>query len=207
VPETARQYFMDIQRHYPEGPISLAAVSLGSYIAFDLAQQLLAAGRDVHMLALFDAEGPGGRSKIGGKARILAHVRRARAEGPSYALRLVENRLSDLRSRVEKLRVRLAARKGEAKALTIGTFVAANELAVQAYEAQPIDLALTIFRAKGDVFDSPESAADGLGWAPVAEAGFGVIDVPGDHLSILQPPNVAALAAHMARIMARARKA
>lgn len=203
VVDTAKRYFDDIQTHYPTGPISLAAVSLGSYIAFELARQLTEAGREVQLLALFDAEGPGGRSKIHGRARVSAHVRRARAEGTGYLLHLISNRLTGLRNRVEKARVRLAAAKGEAAPLTIGTFVAANELAVQAYEAQPTTVPLTIFRAASDVFDSPENAQSGLGWAPVAEAGFQVIDVPGDHLSILQPPNVTALAAHIAQALAK----
>ena len=203
VPETARRYFDDIQRHFPEGPIALAAVSLGSYIAFDLARQLTEAGRKVQLLALFDAEGPGGRSRIRGGARLMAHVRRMRSDGLGYVLHLVSNRLTDLKNRVEKARVRLASRKGEAAPLTIGTFVAANELAVQAYDAHPIGVPLTIFRAEANVFDSPESARDGLGWASVAEAGFQVIDVPGDHLSILQKPNVAHLAVHIARSMRR----
>lgn len=205
VEATARCYFEDIQRHYPEGPVSLAAVSLGSYIAFELARQLHDAGRDVRMLALFDAEGPGGRSRLKGKARLLAHGRRLRSEGMGYLLHILSNRLTDLRNRVEKTRVRMASAKGEAAPLTISTFVAANELAVQAYDAQPIDIPLTIFRASENVFDSPESAADGLGWASVAQAGFDLIDVPGDHLSILQPPNVEQLATQMQRAMRRSK--
>jgi thioesterase domain-containing protein len=86
--------------------------------------------------------------------------------------------------------------------MTIDSFVAANELAVAAYEAQPIDLPLTIFRAEENIFDSPESRAEGLGWAPVAEVGFQVFDVPGDHLSILVPPNVDHLAAFMTPVLA-----
>lgn len=203
VEATARCYFEDIQRHHPTGPVSLAAVSLGSYIAFELAQQLLAAGRDVRMLALFDAEGPGGRSRLSGLPRLLAHARRLRAEGPGYVGHILSNRLTDVKNRVEKLRVKKASAKGGAAPLTIGTFVAANELAVQAYDAQPIDLPLTIFRAMEDVFDSPESSREGLGWAPVAEAGFEVIDMPGGHLTMLFPPNVTLLAGHMARRMKR----
>jgi amino acid adenylation domain-containing protein len=203
VEATARCYFDDIQRHYPDGPVSLAAVSLGSYIAFDLARQLHAAGREVRMLALFDAEGPGGRSRLKGTARLMAHGRRLRSEGAGYFLHILSNRLTDLRNRVEKARVRMASAKGETAPLTISTFVAANELAVQAYDAQPIDIPLTIFRAGANVFDSPESTEDGLGWAPVAGAGFELIDVPGDHLSILQPPNVDRLAAQMQRAMRR----
>jgi amino acid adenylation domain-containing protein len=202
VEETAKRYFEDIQQHHPKGPVSLAAVSLGSYIAFDLAQQLLAAGRDVRMLALFDAEGPGGRSRLRGSARFAAHIRRARHEGAAYLLHILSNRLVNLRNSVEKLRLRAATQKGEASPMTIGSFVAANELAVEAYEAQPIDLPLTIFRAEENIFDSPESRAEGLGWAPVAEAGFQVFDVPGDHLSILAPPNVETLAVHMAKVLA-----
>ncbi len=203
VEATARCYFDDIQRHYPTGPISLAAVSLGSYIAFDLARQLVNAGREVRMIALFDAEGPGGRSRLRGLARLLVHVRRLRGEGAGYLLHLISNRLTDLRNRVEKARVKTASAKGEAAPLTIGTFVAANELAVQAYEAQPITRPLTIFRAMENVFDSPESSRDGLGWSPVAQAGFEVIDSPGGHLTMLAPPHVALLAQHMAQRMAR----
>ncbi|WP_392341703.1 hypothetical protein L0Z65_17600 (plasmid) [Phaeobacter sp. BS52] len=42
-----------------------------------------------------------------------------------------------------------------------------------------------------------------MGWAPVAAAGFELIEVPGSHLSILQEPNVQDMARHMARIMQR----
>lgn len=201
VEATAQVYFEEIQQHFPTGPIGLAAVSLGSYIAFELAQRLVGAGRDVRLLALFDAEGPGGRSRITGAARLLAHGRRLKDEGLGHVLRIVSNRLTDLRNRVERLRVRMASSKGEAAPLTIGTFVAANELAVQAYEAQPIDIPLTIFRAKENVFDSPESARDALGWAPVAAAGFRVTDIPGGHLTMLMPPNVAQIAGCIARAM------
>ncbi|MBN2631865.1 MAG: amino acid adenylation domain-containing protein [Rhodobacteraceae bacterium] len=202
VQQTARAYLEDIQQHYPTGPISLAAVSLGSYIAFELAQQLLAAGRDVRVLALFDAEGPGGRSRIQGLIRLRAHWRCLRRDGVVYVLRMIENKLVNLRNRIAKLQVRLAMRNGGATPMTIDRFVAANELAVQAYDAQPILRPLTIFRAAEDTFDSPETARDGLGWASVAAAGLEVIEVPGDHLSMLQPPNVTALAAHLTRLLA-----
>ena len=133
----------------------------------------------------------------------MAHIRRARHEGAAYLLHIVSNRLVNLRNRVEKLRLRAANQKGEAAPMTIGSFVAANELAVAAYEAQPIDLPLTIFRAEENIFDSPDSRTEGLGWAPVAEAGFNVFDVPGDHLSILATPNVERLAQFMTQVLTR----
>lgn len=201
VTETAARYFEEIQRHYPKGPVSLAAVSLGSYIAYELARQLVAAGREVRLLALFDAEGPGGRAKIRGLARLRAHLRRSRHEGFGYGLHLLSNKVANISNRLQRARLRRLTAKGGAAPLTIGSFVAANEMAVQAYDAPPTQVPLTIFRAASDVFDSPDCADDGLGWAKVALAGFQVIDVPGDHLSILQSPNVSVLANHVARAL------
>jgi thioesterase domain-containing protein len=202
VQETAQAYAEEIQRHFPTGPISLGAVSLASYVAYELAQQLIRAGREVRVIAMFDSAGPGGRSRLSGRARIGVHLRQLRRRGPSHLLGIVANRWSDVIYRAKKLRLRLRERRGDAAPMTVDSFMVAAELAVEAYEVRPIRRPLTIFRAQENVFDSPESARDGLGWASVAAGGFEVIDVPGDHLSILQPPNVTAMAHHMSRLLA-----
>ncbi|MDR7124893.1 amino acid adenylation domain-containing protein [Pseudotabrizicola sp. 4114] len=202
VQDTARAYAAEIQRHFPQGPVSLAAVSLASYVAYELAQQLLRAGREVRVIAMFDSAGPGGRSRLSGRARIGVHLRQLARRGPSHLAGIVTNRWADVLYRSKKLRLRLQKRRGDVAPMTVDSFMVAAELAVQAYEVRPIHRPLTIFRAEENVFDSPESAQDGLGWAAVAASGFEVIDVPGDHLSILQPPNVAMLAHHLSRLMA-----
>ncbi|WP_435259335.1 non-ribosomal peptide synthetase [Thioclava sp. FR2] len=209
VEATAKCYFDDIQRHFPTGPINLAAVSLASYFAFELAQQLRAAGRKVTMIALFDAEGPGGRSRLHGVARVNRHLAHLRQEGVGYLLRLGAHKLSDWRHKLEERNLsesQLATVAEDAPdAVAIGAFIAANVHAVEQYDVQSIDVPLTIFRAEENRFDSPEIALDGLGWAPVAEAGFEVIDNPGGHLTMLQHPYVVPLARRLARSMARDR--
>lgn len=196
VRETAEFYFNEIQAHQPTGPLSLSAVSLGSYVAFELAQQLLAAGRDVLVLALFDAEGPGGRVSLRSGARRRAHFAKLRVEGPKYLLHGLHHKLDDLRNWAEKTRMLWADKLGQPRklTLTIENFVAANELAIQSYVAKPYPRRLTVFRALGNVFDSPESIANGLGWKQVATGGLDLIEVPGGHLSILEPPSVEYLA-------------
>lgn len=208
VEATARCYFEDIQRYHPQGPISLAAISLASYFAFELAQLLVAAGREVTMLTLFDAEGPGGRSRLRGRARLSMHVAQFRRRGMLYLLQVAANRLTAWRNRLELTKARPAALPGrrpraegeESSGDMIGAFIKANVQAVEAYDAQPLDVPLTIFRAEENRFDSPEAAEDGLGWGPVAAAGFTVIDNPGGHLSMLQPPHVRPIAREMARL-------
>lgn len=202
VRETAQAYAAEIQRHFPTGPVSLAAVSLASYVAYELAQQLIRAGREVRVIAMFDSAGPGGRSRLSGRARIRVHLRQLMRRGPSHLKGIVANRWADLIYRCKKLRLRLQTRKGDAAPMTVDSFMVAAELAVQAYELHPIRRPLTIFRAEENIFDSPENARDGLGWSSVAAGGFEVIDVPGDHLSILQPPNVATLALHLTPLLA-----
>ncbi|MFN4153134.1 MAG: amino acid adenylation domain-containing protein [Paracoccaceae bacterium] len=202
VRETARAYADEIQRYFPQGPVSLAAVSLASYVAYELAQQLISDGREVRVIAMFDSAGPGGRSRLSGRARLGVHLRQLYRRGPAHLAGIVTNRWADVLYRSKKLRLRLRERRGEANPMTVDSFMVAAELAVQSYEIRPIHRPLTIFRAEANIFDSPQSAKDGLGWAPVAASGFEVIDVPGDHLSILQPPNVAHLAHHLLRLLA-----
>ena len=83
----------------------------------------------------------------------------------------------------------------------VDDFVAANMLAIEAYEPAPYPRRLTIFRAAGDRFDSKRALETGLGWASVAQAGFDLTDTPGDHLGILDPPNVETLGAKISELL------
>lgn len=186
----ARAYFDDLQRHYPTGPISLGAVSMAAYFAFDLAQQLLAAGRDVRLLAIFDAEGPGGRPGLSGRAKIAAHLAQLRQRGPRHLGAVLRTRIHHLRF----ARDLALSRQDEVNGAVL---VAANVRAVQAYRPQPYLGRMAVFRAGASFWDSPEALASALGWAPVARGGLERFDIPGDHLSILQPGNVDCIAAHL----------
>ncbi|GLO69124.1 hypothetical protein MACH17_06410 [Phaeobacter inhibens] len=197
---TAKLYLEEIQTHYPSGVVHLAAVSLGSYFAFELARQLLEAGRELGVLALFDAEGPAGRRRVQGRARLGAHLGLLRRMGPAYLGHVARHRIETLRNSFERRRLEWTGGGGS---LSIEALIAANQQSVDRYTPDPLATPLTVFRAGDDLFDSPEALTQGLGWAPVAAAGFELIEVPGSHLSILQEPNVQDMARHMTRIMQR----
>ncbi|AUQ56808.1 non-ribosomal peptide synthetase [Phaeobacter inhibens] len=197
---TAKLYLEEIQTHYPSGVVHLAAVSLGSYFAFELARQLLEAGRELGVLALFDAEGPAGRRRVQGRARLGAHLGLLRRMGPAYLGHVARHRIETLRNSFERRRLEWTGGGGS---LSIEALIAANQQSVERYTPDPLATPLTVFRAGDDLFDSPEALTQGLGWAPVAAAGFELIEVPGSHLSILQEPNVQDMARHMTRIMQR----
>lgn len=194
VERTARIYFDEIQTYYPKGPLGLGAVSMAAYFAYELAQLLHAAGREVRVLAVLDAMGPDGRPALTGAAKLRAHVQQVRLYGLWHFARVVKNRLDRYRERREALR-------SAPDQVNAHNLIAANVCAVEFYQPKPYDGPLTVFRADHSFWDSPEALATGLGWASVARGGLEMLDLPGTHLSILHPGNVEVLATHLKRLM------
>ncbi len=58
VEEMATQYVREIRSVQPEGPYFLGGSCFGGVVAFEMAQQLLAQGQTVALLAMFDTTGP-----------------------------------------------------------------------------------------------------------------------------------------------------
>lgn len=194
VRSVARAYFDDIQRHYPTGPISLGAVSMAAYFAYELAQQLSAAGRDVQLLAVFDAEGPGGRPALRGAARLRAHLARIRHRGLGHLAGVI-------RTKLNRLRFARDLALGREDEVNGAMLVLANVRAVEAYSPDPYLGRIAVFRAADSFWDSPQALDSALGWSAVARGGLRRFDIPGDHLSILQPGNVEHIAGQLKRLL------
>lgn len=207
VSEIAKFYLHQIERHHPTGPLSLIAVSAGSYVTLELAQLLKKAGRDVQALILLDAEGPAGRARVGPVRRVAVHLGAILRQGWPYVTKQLEARKETTAQNQAREKLLSSARKGtETPAddiANVDDFVAANMIAIEHYEPQPYERRLTIYRAGDDKFDSDEALHTGLGWSCIAAAGFDLIDVPGDHLGILADPNVEVLGANISRLMER----
>ncbi len=205
VPDIAKFYLHQIERHQPEGPLSLIAVSAGSYVTLELAQMLLKAGRDVHALILLDAEGPAGRPRIGKLGRAGVHIGEILTQGwPYIAKQMKERKEAQSQDQARQKIIQVANQNDDIKPNVIGNvdeFVAANMLAIETYQPKPYPRPLTIYRAGNDKFDSKEALRTGLGWSGIAAAGFDLTDVPGDHLGILDAPNVEVLGAQISRLL------
>lgn len=191
VERIARQYFDDIQRGFPDGPICLGAVSMAAYFAYELAQQLIAAGREVRVLAVLDAEGPDGRPPVRGLSKLGVHLRQLGRHGFGHLTKIARFKMENRRIAQELA----ASAPGE---VTGANLVMANVHAVEAYRPRPYPQRLAVFRAGDSFWDSSTALATSLGWASVARGGLEMIDVPGDHLSILDAQNVAHLARRLA---------
>lgn len=194
VERLARWYFDEVQKTHPKGPVAVVGFSLAAFFAFEVAQLLRAAGRDVCLLALIDVDGPGGRPSLQGRARFAAHLRQFRTTGARYLLWLAR--------KIWEMRPSLPTflRRGETGPFDL---VLANERAVDAYRPRPYAGRIMVFRAADTFLDSQEAIRSGLGWAPVAQGGLDLVDVPGDHMSMLEAGNVDTMARHLAQALSR----
>ncbi len=203
VEETAERYFDEIQKFHPDGPLHLAAVSLGAYFAWELVWRLHDAGREIGHFALFDADGPGGRDAHTGLAKIRAILKTIHHRGYGAIPAAIKNRYDE--RQYAKIAARMAeqAETGEGIDIRDGNdFIASNDLAVANYQPKALNVPFTIYRSNENFFDTAECLRSGLGWESVALAGYEVVDVPGGHLTMLEPPHAKTLAGHMARAMA-----
>ncbi|MGI9625173.1 MAG: AMP-binding protein [Acidimicrobiales bacterium] len=189
-------YADEVERVAPRGPVVLAAVSIGSSVAFELADHLAARGREVALVALFDAAGPA--STNGGSTRVRRHLRQLRDHPVSYfSARFArvgmrsKRRLERMEKRVrEVLGLQLPDR------LRIRGFVEANVHAAAAYVVTPRHHPMVVFRAVEDPFG--HGRGDGtMGWGETARGGLEVIDCPGGHVSMLAQPHVEILAGEL----------
>lgn len=202
VKEIATAYAAEIQRTAPTGPIILAAVSLGSVVTLELAKQLTGAGRDVALVALFDARGPGGEPEIAARQRLRLHLRMLLTERQDHLLPRLREQLDLARNRFDFARIRRYQRRNRPLPEALHLLLADHEhsLDQEAYDLEPYFGPVALFRADREVFDDPGWRHDGMGWSAIAQGEFTKIDVPGAHLSILAEPNVAVLARELDRL-------
>lgn len=206
VTQVAAAYAREIGRYAPHGPVSLAAVSLGGLVAVEVARCLRAEGRQVLLVALFDALGPGPTDELRGVKRLLRHARELRALGPRYLGAKVIDRARKSRERLRRLELRARRALGGALSdeLHALEFIERNAHAALAHMPEPYEGSVTVFRATENVFYTDAYVRAGMGWADVARGGVEVIDVPGEHLSMLAPPHAETLAHELRAALRRA---
>jgi thioesterase domain-containing protein len=214
----AAHYVAAIRAVYPRGPYALGGLSFGGVVAFEMARQLDAQGSPVALLALLDAAALGayrllpkaaqtrralsllgrragyhianlvgarGRRRseyLAGRARTLR--RRARSAAWRASLRL-HNLLARFRSPAEPA-------GNEALPPRFRNVTESLTLAAWQYRPQPYRGAATLFRAR----DTPAIFVrdPAMGWTALVQS-LSVVEVPGNHDTMLMEPHVRALAA------------
>jgi thioesterase domain-containing protein len=210
--DMAAHYLEELRLVQPRGPYRLGGFSFGGLVALEMAQQLLAQGHAVALLAILDKAlpGPGYRSALRAPGPVLNFLGNVpwwvREDllrlGMSSLLARTWRKLRALGQRKAALARRGASLPAESE--LEGVFdlqrlprdfrevLEAHWRAMRAYEPKVYPGRITLLRARAQPLFRLQPYD--LGWGALAGGGLEVIVVPGNHESILKWPLVQALA-------------
>lgn len=200
-----------------DGPCALAGHSFGSSVAIELARQLNARGNTVQWLAVLDSTAPTVVSDAYWKSWteidwLLAIVHEIGAflhtdlnlSRHDLADRNEEERLTLVLNRIAQQGNWLAG-ADTARLRAYLRVYQSNFRTMYQPEAQPLPVPITLFRAteSGEEDYAPSAEVATLrtdpawGWSAFSRTPVKVIDLPGNHLTMLLPPHVSVLSSHV----------
>ena len=181
VEEMAADYVQAMLAHQPHGPYRLAGVSFGGVLAFEMAQQLTRAGHQVAFVGLFDTMLPGSVQR-----QWLPRIVRGLSKLPQKAL-------GALRTAGQPRQSTDAESPEEADRRVASARESIYWRAIRNYRPQPYSGLVVLARAKDLELQWGESTHPTYHWGTLIPR-LEVIEVPGDHLGLLDPPHVGELA-------------
>ncbi|MGL4236955.1 SDR family NAD(P)-dependent oxidoreductase [Tabrizicola sp.] len=203
IEEAAASCLAEIRLVQPHGPYLLGGFSGGGLTAWEIGRQLRTAGEEVALMVLLDTPLPV-RPPLTLPDRVMIKLAELRAGGPRFLADWARRRLNWERSRRAK-----AANEPDTTVPSFhnASIEAAFRHAIGVYQLEGwSDGKVVLYRPRQDkqwkvtggkwVSGAREYVfADNL-WTPYAP-GLGVVEVPGDHDSMVLEPNVRVLAARM----------
>ncbi|MFD2570936.1 amino acid adenylation domain-containing protein [Spirosoma soli] len=202
-------YIEEVLEQNPTGPYAIAGYSFGGYVAYEMARQLTAMGKEIKMLAMFDTDARAlamhhsGLNrvmwKIGRQFPKLVWIGRSLLERPAQTIQYQRDYFK--RKAVKLLQmVGLGQEpKPQAEMAHLNYIMDKHETAFQNYVLHPYDGTLDLFRATTRLYFVDDYHY--LGWKEFALRGVRVHDVPGDHETIMHAPNDKALAESLQRAL------
>ncbi|MBR9970322.1 non-ribosomal peptide synthetase [Magnetospirillum sulfuroxidans] len=193
--QLARHHIHSLRLAQPHGPYHLAGWSMGGVLAFEMARQLRQAGEDIALLCLIDSytpkqlrrldalSGPG-LSPQALFARDVFGITVSAGPDSDIATLLAEHFPMGDAAPLRQMYQRFQA----------------NNAALMAYQPAPCDVPVLLLRAEAGAVDDQD------GWAELAPAGLTLRPVPGDHVSLLRPPNLDVCVSVLEEALASARK-
>jgi thioesterase domain-containing protein len=193
----ATDFIQQVRALAPAGPYFFCGYSAGGLIAYEMARQLTAAGERVAGLILLDTRCPVLPAR-GRADRLRMHAERLLRQGPRYLVAKIGDRLrKELDDRSRRNRVATPDKDTRAMEAWWGC--------KERYHMRPYDGRAQLIRVPYDLADEQtDRVLDAtLGWGAFVRGGVEIIEVPGTHLQLWDPPHVDAVAAALARLLER----
>lgn len=200
--DMAAHYINEIRTVQPEGPYFLTGFSMGGVLAFEMAHQLHAQGQKVAMLALLDAYAETDLI-LPLSQRISRHLSILSKCGPAYILQKSGKVTQKLKNKVQERLHKIVHKVDPTmeiplpdvpEAPRLSAIAEAHEQAVRAYVYKVYPGRATFFQAMDRARHEGWEPDPYKVWGWRIAGGLEIIEVPGDHVSIVQEPYVQVLA-------------
>ena len=196
IEEMASLYIEAMQTVQPEGPYFIGGWSAGGVVAFEMARQLEARGEQVALLALIDARAPGGQKYLMDDDVTVMASFGQHLGLPADRIDISFDQFLSL-SPDERLAYVIEEAKNadlmpaditlsQARRL-FGVFKA-NAKAVSDYSPEMAGCRTALIKASERPADLPQEFA--MGWDGLTENGVEVLEVPGNHFTMIHAPHV-----------------
>ncbi|MFE9680703.1 amino acid adenylation domain-containing protein [Streptomyces sp. NPDC006285] len=203
----ATRYIDHLREIQPSGPYALGGWCFGGVIGYEVAGQLRAAGEEIEFLIGIDSRAPieenipdsaDDSTILSWFARDLAVPAGKTLDIPADDLRALggDAAFDHILERAAAIGV-LAEDADRAQILRYFEAYLANGIALQTYLPEPAELDLVLLRAVEEEADyGPE-----LGWESLIKGSLDVIEVSGDHNSVMYEPHAEAAALAIAPLL------
>jgi thioesterase domain-containing protein/acyl carrier protein len=203
----ASHYVRDILAFQPEGPYHLIGSSFGGMVVFEIARQLRAQGLEVGLVGLLDSYNMGARNLLSNRERferqatflykrVLMHLKRFPDRSLSQWPRYAVGRMLAVGRRLHGALWRIAYKSYNTapanKPPILRNIKRTFELAGMSYFPQACPGKVVLFRRGEQI--SEQQIQRQHGWTGLALGGLEIIEVPGDHNSLMSEPHVKVLA-------------
>jgi len=191
IEEMANAYLGEIRELQPEGPYMLGGYSGGGLVAFEMAHQLTAAGQAVAVVVMFDTFPP----KIADRdITVAVRLRRLRDEHMGYLKHIVMRRVDARRDAAQLARAEEIAARGGVVPVELRDMHVQHSFvrAADKYVLRPWAGHVVLMRAEKTGFEA-EGLGPAYGWDEVVTGGVEVVEVPGNHDTLVLEPNATTL--------------
>lgn len=214
VEEMATEYIEAIRAVQPSGPYYLGGFSGGGVVAFEMCQQLTAAGESIGLLALLDAYNPL-LSRSSRAYRLQAQFARSKKFGAPHVTEMLKwNVWHPLRrsgavdmllgTASEDNATNFESERAALDHKMMSSWIAAEKL----YKPAPYEGDAVLFRSHWDLYHGRTDVlpAPDNGWSSLINGKLRILDVPGTHDSFLLEPNVREVARGLSAVLAESRR-
>ena len=203
IEDMAARYIQQIQTIQPNGPYFLGGASFGGWVAWEMAQQLVAQGQKVALLALFDTAGSGFFKRVPLPKRVWNHFNSLLKLGPTYLHKQIKGKSKWLEIWLKQKQT--IHKSTSHSPQTLGPSPTHNELkliveaankhAQKNYVLRVYSGLVVCFRATTNPPASEGWELDPyMGWRHLVDGVLEIYPVPGDHDSMFREPHVRVLA-------------